>query len=245
MILIGDSGVGKTGSMVSLVKAGYRLKYLDLDNGLDALRQWIGKECPEKIDAVDYETIRDSIRSTSSGPTVSAKGYIEAVKLLDKWTDGSLPAAGGDMEVFVLDSTTTFGNMAYEWAKGLSPTAKDPRQWYFAAQQSFQNVIAMLTSDDFKANVIVVAHVNYKQLSEGVEKGYPTAVGSALGPTIPKYFNNMIQLETIGTGRNAKRQFSTMPTGLIDVKNPAPFKIEATYPIGTGLAEIFRLLKAA
>jgi hypothetical protein len=31
---------------------------------------------------------------------------------------------------------------------------------------------------------------------------------------------------------------------MIDLKNPAPMRIEAEYPIETGLADLFRLLKA-
>src|SRR5262252_9685406 len=37
MLLIGDAQAGKTGSLVSLVKAGYRLRILDFDNKLDVL----------------------------------------------------------------------------------------------------------------------------------------------------------------------------------------------------------------
>mgnify|MGYP001496439716 CR=1 FL=1 len=35
MLYIGDSGTGKTGSLVSLVDAGYKVHVLDMDNGLD------------------------------------------------------------------------------------------------------------------------------------------------------------------------------------------------------------------
>lgn len=260
LILIGDSGAGKTGSLVSLVAAGYHLKILDLDNGLSALRAFIKKDCPDKIDNVDFETLRDPIKPGANGPVVTAKAFVEATKLMTTWSDGSDPSKGGEDEIFVLDSTTTLGKMAYEWAKAMAPSAKDPRQWYFAAQQAFENIIGMLTATTyentdeetgkttvypgFDANLIVIAHVNYKELVEGISKGYPTAVGSALGPTIPKYFDVMVQAEVTGTGKNAARKIRTVPTGIVDLKNPAPFRIEAEYPINDGMARLFEQLKS-
>ena len=98
LLYIGDSSTGKTGSLVSLVKAGYRLKILDLDNGLDVLRSFVKNEAPDKIDLVDYETIRDSIRPGNQGPIVSARAFVEGTKLMTKWSDDSIPAEGGESE---------------------------------------------------------------------------------------------------------------------------------------------------
>lgn len=242
LLYIGDSSTGKTGSLVSLVKAGYRLKVLDLDNGLDVLRSFVKNEAPDKIDAVDYETIRDSIRPGNQGPIVSARAFVEGTKLMTKWSDESIPAQGGEGEIFVLDSLTSFGKAAFEWARQMNPSAKDPRQWYFAAQQALENIVAMLTSEGFAAHVILIAHVNYRELQDGSTKGYPTAIGSALGPIIPRYFNTLIMAETIGSGKALKRRIRTVSTAVVDLKNPAPFKIEAEYDLGTGMAELFKKL---
>ena len=37
MLFIGDSGSGKTGALASLAAAGYNLRILDVDNGVDIL----------------------------------------------------------------------------------------------------------------------------------------------------------------------------------------------------------------
>ena len=63
LLLMGDSGTAKTGSLVSLVKEGYKLRILDFDNGLDALRHQIMAQCPDKIAAVDFVTLRDKLRA--------------------------------------------------------------------------------------------------------------------------------------------------------------------------------------
>lgn len=245
LLYIGDSSTGKTGSLTSLVKDGYDLRILDLDNGLDPLRQFVGHECPDRLDSIDFETVRDTYKATAQGPVVMApKAYVAAVKLLTKWSDESSPAEWGEKTIFVLDSLTTLGKAAFEWARGMNPSAKDPRQWYFAAQQSLENIIAMLTSEEFRTNVIVISHVNYRELATGEIKGYASAVGSALGPTLPKYFNNLVLAETSGSGKNARRRIKTLPTGMIDLKNAAPFKVEHELPLESGMATLFGHLKS-
>jgi hypothetical protein len=48
MLAIGDSKAGKTGALVSLVQAGYKLAIiLDLDNLLDVLAGYINQKSPE------------------------------------------------------------------------------------------------------------------------------------------------------------------------------------------------------
>lgn len=245
-IFIGDSGTGKTGALVSLLHAGYKLRILDTDNGLDALKAWAKKEGAD-LSLVDYNTVRDNYVMTTQGPIIDpsqkTKAFVESMKLMTKWSDGSVPSEWGPEYIFVCDSGTGLGKQAFEFAKGLNPSSKDPRQWYFAAQQAFESFIMAITSDDFKCNVIFISHITYKELQDGTTKGWPSAIGTALGSSIPKYFNTMVLAETVGFGANAKRKIKTLPTGMIDLKNPAPFAVEADLPLGTGLATLFKTLK--
>lgn len=239
LIYIGDSGTGKTGSLASLLAADYKLKILDMDNGLDALVHYARELCPDKLANVEFETYRDEYRATKAGPMIkgSPKAFVEALTKLTEWSETNDPNT-----IFVLDSGSAFGRAAFEWAKGMNPMSKDPRQWYFAAQQAVESTIAMLTGEAFHMNVIVISHVNYKELVEGENKGYPNFVGSALGPVIPKYFNTLILAETIGAGKNTKRRIKTLPTGVINLKVASP-KIESELPLETGLATILKTLK--
>lgn len=249
IIYIGDSGTGKTGSLVSLVKAGYKLRILDLDNGLDSLKAWIKKEIPEGIPKgqVDYNTVRDNYIMTTQGPIIDpsqkTKAFVESMKLMTTWSDGSKPSEWGPEYVFVCDSGTGLGKQAFEFARGLNPASKDPRQWFYAAQQAFESFIMAITSDDFKCNVIFISHITYKELQDGTTKGWPSAIGTALGSAIPKYFNTMVLAETVGFGASAKRKIKTLPTGMIDLKNPAPFAVAGELDLGTGLGTLFKTLK--
>lgn len=237
LVYIGDSSTGKTGSLASLVDDGFRLKVLDMDNGLDPLVAFVKKR--ENLVNVEYETIRDKYKSTKVGPMVDggAKAFVAAMDKLTEWSKEE-----DSNTIVVIDSLSALGKAAFEWAKGMNPSAKDPRQWYFSAQQAIENVIALLTGAEFRFNVIVISHVNYKEVQEGVHKGYANAIGSALGPTIPKYFNTLILAESSGAGANVRRRIKTMPTGVIDLKVPNP-KVEKELPLETGLSTLFAQLR--
>jgi hypothetical protein len=244
VILLGDSGTGKTGALASLVKAGYRLRVLDMDNKLQTgiLPQVLKRECPGKIAQVDFEALRDKFKSSPLGPIPDGipDAFTKALALLDKWTDGSKPKEWGPKSIFVLDSLTFLADAAFNWAKAMAPGVKDPRQWFYTAQQAVESTIALLTAESFATNVVVIAHVNWQNRPDGTMKGYPASIGSALGPTIPAYFDNMILCQT---GAANRRTIQTIPTALVDLKNPASFTMAPTLPLETGLATFFETLQ--
>lgn len=236
VLYIGDSSSGKTGSLASLLADGYSMRILDMDNGLTALKLF-GKEAD--LSRVEYETFRDEYRMTKGGPMVKGapKAFASAMDTLTTWSEFDDPQC-----ITVIDSLTFLGKAAYQWAKGMNPTAKDPRQWFYAAQQAVESVLAMVTSEAYKQNVIVISHVNYKEVMEGMHKGYPSAIGSALGPTVASYFDTLILAEASGSGTNVRRRIKTMPTGVIDLKMPTS-GIDKELPLETGLSTIFQELK--
>lgn len=238
ILFIGDSGTGKTGALVSLLADGYSFRVLDMDNGLTAFKLF-AKKAGLDLSKVEYETFRDAYKITATGPTArgGAKAFTQAMETLTKWSEIEDP-----MSITVLDSLTFLGKSAYAWAKGMNPTAKDPRQWFYSAQQAVETILALLTSEDYKQNVIIISHVNYKEVMEGVHKGYPSAVGSALGPTIASYFDSMVLAEATGSGTNVRRRIKTLPTGVIDLKMPVTLS-EKELPLETGLSTLFKQLK--
>src|SRR5262245_11864593 len=87
VLLVGDAKSGKTGSLVSLVKAGYKLRILDYDNLLDILAKLVAEQCPERIDNVEYRTLRDRRKASPLGPIIdgSPTAFAQGTKLLDRW----------------------------------------------------------------------------------------------------------------------------------------------------------------
>ena len=245
MLLMGDSGAGKTGALTSLVKAGFKLRILDMDNGLDSLATYVKRECPDKLANVEYCTLRDSYRASPVGPILDGppKAFVTAINLLDKWKVGDkdlgVPASWGPECILVLDSLTFFSDAAFDWATTFKPS-KDPRQIYGEAQNAVEHVLALLSGVSFNTNVIVIAHIKFLDMPDGTVRGYPTAVGKALSPTIPRYFNATAMCRTSTGG---KREIVTVSTALVDLKNPASFKMTGVLPIETGLATFFQTLK--
>jgi hypothetical protein len=236
ILYMGDSGSGKTGSLTSLLDAGYSFRILDMDNGLDSLKAFTKKE---NLKRVIFETVRDKYKSSKTGPKVDGtpKAFVNAMDIMTEWSEIEDPKC-----IFVLDSLSALGRAAFAWASHLNPTARDKRQVYGVGMSAVEDVIAMLTGDSFKMNVIVITHIKYDEGEEGTGKGFANALGKALGPIIPRYFNTAIMAEKSGSGDNIKRKIKTMPTNLVDLKIPVP-GIQKEFPLESGLAQIFAALR--
>lgn len=255
LLIMGDSGSGKTGALASLLTAGYYLRILDYDNGLEVLKQFILKDSPKLIDNVEYRTLRDKRKASPEGSVIDGtpKAFVDGVKMLDRWRykarDGSeidlgVPATWGPDCILVLDSLTFMSIAAFDFREPLVARSRDGkydvRAVYKDAQDAIENVLGLLNSDTFETNVIVISHVKYMERPDGQKKGYPVSVGSALSPQIPTYFNTLALCETQPGG---KRTIQTAATEMIDLKNPKPFEMAKSYPIGTGLADMFGVLR--
>lgn len=245
LLYIGNSGAGKSGSLISLLEAGYNIRMLDMDNNSDSLVQLCHHKNPALLEKLDIISLRDKFRASQmTGLEVKGqpRAYVDMLKYLEKWDDGSSFETLGDKDIFVLDTLTSAGRAAFHWAKGMNPTSKDPRQWYAQAQDSLKTLLELLTSPEIKCHVMVLSHIDLIEMPDGGMKGFASSLGKALGPQIAKVFPTLIMAETRGNGKNVKRTISTTPTALIDLKNPRPFDVAETYPLETGLAEIFAKL---
>jgi hypothetical protein len=249
LLITGDSKAGKTGALTSLVKAGYKLRILDYDNGLDVLKQFVMKECPKNVGNVEFRTLRDKRRATANGVEIvgGPKAFIDGIKMLDRWKYGDVdlgvPSEWGADCILVLDSLTFFSDAAFDFRETLVPRGSggkyDVRAVYKDAQDAVENTLGLLTGDTFRTNVIVISHSKYVENQDGTTKGYPVSVGSALSPAIPRYFNNYVRFVTKG----GKRKIETTTSALFDLANARPFDIKKDFEVETGLAEIFEMLR--
>jgi AAA domain len=249
ILLIGDSKAGKTGALASLVAAGYKLRILDYDNGLDVLKQFVMKTCPKAVDNVEFRTLRDKRKASGDGPVLDGTptAFIDGIKMLDRWkyaeVDLGTPASWGPDCIFVLDSLTFFSDAAYDYREAFTSRATngkfDRRAVYKDAQDAVENVLGLLTGGGFRTNVIVIAHARYMEQESGVLKGYPVSVGSALSPAIPRYFNNYFRFVTKG----GKRKIETVTSPMFDLANARPFDMPKEFDLEDGLGKIFELLR--
>lgn len=250
LLVMGDPSAGKSGALTSLVKAGYKLAIQDYDNGLDSLKQFVMKECPQNAHNVHYVTLQDKKKFQGTGiindgiPTAFSRG----MKLLDNWSkangadeDLGKPKEWGPEWILVIDTLTFLSDATYDFFDALNPGAKDKRQIYGLAQEALADMFDMLTSVDFKCHVIVNAHINYQENHLGIQKGFARSIGQALNSRISSWFNGAVLFESTGTGANVKRIMRIPSNGIVELRNPAPFKLtQETLPIDTALATYFK-----
>lgn len=262
LLLIGDSGKGKTGAIVSLLLAGYSVRLLDFDNGHPIIRNIVRDTDPSKLVNFHYETCLDEFKNLNGRLVAKkAKAWPKATKLLDKWTVGTEGEEGyytlgpiyswTSQDVLVLDSLTYAGECAMRYHQhlngklGTHPSLPD----WGVVQTLMKDLLEMLRGDELKCHVVVTSHIDYRYrevkndkgqvVSRELEKGYPNAPGNKLPEKVGSYFNTCLEVMTTGTGNSTKHWLTSKPTSVLDLKNPNPNKVQARYPIETGLAQFF------
>lgn len=258
MMIIGDSGSGKTGALASLAKAGYKLHILDFDKGLAVLYQTL--KGTDAVKNIEYESFSDGYKNIGGRIVCTrADAWAKATKTLSDWK----PENWDHQHILVLDSLTFAGRAAMNYILfingriGQTPFQGD----YLEGQRAVENLMALLHSPEITCHLIIISHV--RELSKveskmitsggkerevkvpiaGTEKGYPeTGTGQALSPTIGRNFNAILLCEITSYGPSARREIITHPHTNIGLKNAAPGVVPNRLPIETGLATYFQLI---
>lgn len=242
LLIVGDSGSGKTGALSSLVDADYNIRVLDFDNGLSVLKGYVRDK--SKLANVHYLTLRDELQLVGGKMVVKkANACQRALEALDKggdlWgVDSGIPPLQQwtPRDVLVVDSLALMGRSALLMVMQADGAGmKNPEiQHYGAAMEMLERFIGQVTSAAINCNVVVNTHLYTPNNSV---RPAPDALGDKLGPKIPKYFDNMISLSITAN----ERTFKTKKDGLLPLKTSIPLK--DTYPLSTGLADIFKALQ--
>lgn len=258
MLIIGDSGTGKTGSVAALASAGYNVRILDLDNGVDIIRSvlthpfYVPSVYPkDAIERVEVETVTDSMKNVK-GRLVPGKATVwqRMTDLLADWksdttTFGSI-TTWGEKDVLVIDNLTRATKAALYFNQGMNARIGQKVNWddIYSTQQSVETLMQILYDDAVKCQVIVLAHPDYIKGQDGLERGYPGTIGNKLSPMIGSYFNNVIEAKSFGSGKNRVQKLLTKGSGMIEVKTSNPGGVKDEYLISHGLAELFADLQA-
>lgn len=183
LLLVGNSGSGKTGSLASLAAAGYKLRILDLDNKLDVLKNFLTdpnstyfKQNPKCADNVDYITLTET-KKASGGKVVSAKATVwsNMMNMLNNWQekdeDGKVVNdLGGiltwdEKTVLVIDSLSRASLAALDHhlmlngALTTTRTQNEGRRDIGAAQDLIKSFLMYLSDESIKCNVIIICHI--------------------------------------------------------------------------------------
>lgn len=275
LLLIGESGAGKTGALAALAAAGYNLRIIDLDNGLDILKDVLtgpkSKYPPEAINRVMAKTLTEPMRNIN-GKLFPAKASVwpTTIKLLSEWkdtdADGKEISLGPvtswtSKDVLCIDSLTMLSTAAMNFQQSLnghlgnsSVTQNEWRRDIGGAQQFVESLLQTLYDTSIKCNVVVNSHIalvreraNGQDLPE--EKlpmvGFPSAIGASLPPRIPRYFNSVLLVKTVGSGMGTRHRIHTTSQGIVNAKTSAPTRVKPEYDIFDGLAKYFEDVKSS
>jgi hypothetical protein len=224
MLLLGDSGAGKTYSITTLLKAGLEVFVLITEpNGIDSLIDAVEKqnldinklhwkilspvamdvkllgEQAAKVNALTFEGIS---KLTSGVEKSRCTQYIDLIKTVAKFVDDRTGVDYGDIttwgpdRVFVLDSLTGLVTMAIQNTIGLRPTIQ--LQEYGIIQTMLENTITLFTN--LKCFFVMTAHVD--RLVDEVNGGMKImaySIGKKLSPVLPRFFSEVVYVYREGT----------------------------------------------
>lgn len=242
-LILGDSGLGKTGSLWSLAAAGFKLKIYDADNNAGVLIGTL-RDNPEALARIEAVSFRDKLKLNAKGFAEGVpKAWTNFLKALDNWPDGGSPSEWGTDTVIVIDTLTSLGKAALFQAQSIeSKMGRLPEiQHYHTAGVQFNAVLGNLVSDFIPCHVLVLTHVKYISNDMGLTLGLPKAIGEKLSEDIPVYFNTMLALKRTGK----KVVLSTKPTAMVQTKIEAFDQAKDEYTLiedgkgKPGLAEFF------
>lgn len=229
LLLIGDSGAGKTGSLANLANAGYQLRIVDLEGNLNVLNSFLTEEGKKNINYVTFDPEDARCVDGIERITRTWKTATEDFGEVKKWDNN---------HVLVIDSATRLGDACLA---ATAATTKDGRSHYMAAGDKFHDILAWTNGlNKLKCNVIYTAHVRYvevphdKILDQKTLKAYPSCLGSKMPQEFSRAFTDVFSIKVSASGQKVTRVFRTDADSLMGMKSSAPNKlaIEEAFDLG-------------
>jgi hypothetical protein len=267
-IVLGHSGAGKSGALLSLAVAGYTLWIFDFEGKWQIIKTLIRdmphyqKVDPKKINILtimnDFTAFGGKVQPQSGGWTK----FLDATASWDKPRVAGAPHfiyTLGAEDVIVLDTASGMADLCRDHCLALNSRAGQIPEWkeYNQMQEMTDTCLRSICCKSTKAHVIMNAHV--KKTREGGQVkdnpknegatitvggrsvGFPRTTGATMAQSIGRHFNDILFLDQEpGIGGKTNRFFSTVVIDEIRTKSSAPGAVKPRYPIETGLADFFR-----
>ena len=147
LLMMSDSGGGKTGALGSLANAGFKLNILDYDNGYDILTDPAIVK-PEFLDNISVVSCRDDYSIKNSHISIDkAEAFGKGMDALHNWPDVDVPDINlwGPDTVFILDSYTSFGESILDSVLKINNHDKPTQPDWGQAMREQEKFIAKLT----------------------------------------------------------------------------------------------------
>ena len=204
MMYLGHTGAGKTGSTMSLVAAGYKVRHLSWDGLPEIMADFIHN--PKSI----YRTARPGLWDAQTVESLSSRFHFETVTegrnliggkaipkgdswqkaqlFLNNWIDsetkekfGNISTWGSDT-VLVLDSYSRMCEAAMNFQLAMNGRlAKGPQVGtyedndYSAMYRNMFDFLDLLKCDEVKCNIILICHIDFIDISPDAQGGKPNS----------------------------------------------------------------------
>ncbi len=216
VMLLGDSGTGKTSALRTLVEAGLTPLCLFTENSFDVLGDtdpnklhWSYvaptlesleglKEMSTRIGTMTYESITRAPDNTrfKDSPWMKMLSVIMEFKCERTGQNFGNIATWGTDKVFVVDSLSGLTLASRQNVAGNRPALAPPD--YGLAQRQIEGLINQLCTA-FRCHFVLIAHAE-RELDPvmGGQKIMASTIGKALAPTLPRYFTDSILTKRTG-----------------------------------------------
>ena len=250
LLLLGHSGVGKTGAIASLAAAGYRVFLADFENGYQILmdEKVLPKTARGNVFVRSfYDKRKGPLALPVGGIPKAMQNFYDALNdWQDEDADGKKVSMGSPYtwnqnDVLVIDSITTLSDAIELHVLQLNNRLGQPLriQDYGTCQEILHGLFQSLCSPAATCNVVFVAHLRQIEDGGGGSKWFAQATGKKISPLIGRYFNNTVLLTRDAQGN---REMHTQSTIQADMKVSRPSLVPAKMPADLG--RLFKLLKS-
>lgn len=216
MLLVGDSKAGKTGALVSLLRAGYNVRVLDMDNGTDFIEGALKRD-PAALARFSAQVCTDGALRVKRTALVGGKqiegfafapdgtAWDKALAMFHSWPEFGPIETWGEDTVFVIDSLSFLSQAALNWVLKLNGRfgSRAIDMDIGDAQTLIRGVLGTLFNTELRCNVIVITHLDYRGGNLLRTAGTPTrpaptpdhndlSVEKAYPMTLGKALNNVV-----------------------------------------------------
>ena len=232
MLIVGDSGAGKTASIASLIKAGYNVAVMDFDNGLDILASLVS---PDEVNRLHYITFEDDPKGMSAWQRfnkICIEGWKDGDEDLGKITSWD------PSWVLVIDTLTFMSKASMRQVlkdANKTPDTQPSLPDYGEAMRRIDTKIQWLCSSLVKCNVVMFTHLKAVENEDtGRVRYYPSTIGTALSQSLGTYFNNVMRIGTRKTKEGDEKFLRTISDNQMDLKTAAPKFFSSEIPLDLG-----------